>query len=156
MVREERADEDREAILEWVERVSMFFAREYGVTPISGRILGWLMICDPPEQTAGQIAEAVDASRASLATNMRVLTDAGFVSRRSRPGRRTQYYRVDDDAWETVVRRRLAGLSAFRDIAADGMALVGARSTRARRMRAAHDVYDWMARLFAEPRAPER
>ncbi|WAL63150.1 transcriptional regulator [Amycolatopsis cynarae] len=141
-------------VLEWVERMAMFCAEEYGVPPIAGRILGWLMICDPPEQSAGQIAAAIGASKASLATNMRLLTDAKFVRRRSRPGERTHYYRVDDDAWETVIRRRLAGLVDFRDLAADGMALAGAGSDRAERLRVAHDVYDWMIRLFAETPRP--
>lgn len=136
-------------VLEWVERVAMFCAEEYGVPPISGRILGWLMICDPPEQTAGQIGEAIGASKASLATNMRVLTDAKFVRRRTRPGERTNYYRVDDDAWETVVRNRMASLAAFRDVAADGIALAGPGTARAERLRAAYDVYDWMATLFS-------
>jgi len=145
---------EHEQVLEWVERMAMFCAEEYGVPPIAGRILGWLMICDPPEQSAGEIAAAIGASKASLATNMRVLTDAKFVRRRTRPGERTNYYRVDDDAWESVIRRRLASLTEFRDLAADGIDLAGAHSDRAERLRVAHDVYDWMAKLFAETPRP--
>lgn len=141
---------EREHVLEWVERMAMFCAEEYGVPPIAGRILGWLMICHPPEQSAGQIATAIGASKASLATNMRMLTDAKFVRRRTRPGERTNYYRVDDDAWETVIRRRMAGLAEFRDLAAAGIELAGAGSARAERLRVAHEAYDWMAKLFAE------
>jgi DNA-binding MarR family transcriptional regulator len=153
-VTEPRAADERGRILEWVERVAMFCAAEYGVPPIAGRILGWLMICEAPEQSADQIAAAIGASRASLATNMRVLTDAKFVRRRTRPGERSHYYRVDDDAWETVVRARVASLVAFRDIAADGMELAGFGTPRAKRLRVAHDVYDWMAKLFAESSSP--
>ena len=145
---------EREQVLEWVERMAMFCAEEYGVPPIAGRILGWLMICDPPEQSAGEIAAVIGASKASLATNMRVLTDAKFVRRRTRPGERTNYYRVDDDAWETVIRRRVASLTEFRDLAADGIDLAGAGSGRAERLRVAHDVYDWMAKLFTETPRP--
>ncbi|MFI7221364.1 GbsR/MarR family transcriptional regulator [Micromonospora maritima] len=147
-------DSDDGQLMEWVERVVVFCADEYAVPPIAGRILGWLMICDPPEQSAGQIAEAIGASRASLATNMRLLTDAGFVRRRTRPGERTQYYRVEDDAWETVIRRRAASLTAFRDIAADGMELVGREDTRSRRLRAAHNAYAWMAKVLGESSPP--
>jgi DNA-binding transcriptional regulator GbsR (MarR family) len=144
---------DDEQVLEWVERMSMLFADEYGVPPIAGRILGWLMICDPPEQSAGQIAAAIGASKGSLTTNIRVLTDAGFVRRRTRPGERTNYYRVDDDAWETVIRRRLASLAQFRELAADGIALAG-EGGRSERLRVAHDVYDWMATLFTQTPRP--
>lgn len=147
---------EREQVLDWVERMAMFCGEEYGVPPIAGRILGWLMICDPPEQSAGEIAAAIGASKASLATNMRVLTDAKFVRRRSRPGERTNYYRVDDDAWETVIRRRMASLTEFRDLAADGIDLAGTGSARAERLRVAHDVYDWMITLFAETPRPSR
>jgi DNA-binding transcriptional regulator GbsR (MarR family) len=100
--------------------------------PITGRILGWLMICDPPEQSAGEIAEAIGASRASLTTNMRLLTATELVHRRTRPGERTTYYRVDDDAWEKIVRRKFASLASFREIARDGMDLVGTDSARGR------------------------
>ena len=31
----------------------------YGMTPMAGRMWGWLLICDPPEQTAGDIADAL-------------------------------------------------------------------------------------------------
>jgi DNA-binding transcriptional regulator GbsR (MarR family) len=148
------AGPERQQVLEWVERVAMFCAAEYGVPPIAGRILGWLMICDPVEQSAGDIGAAIGASRASLATNMRMLTDAGFVVRRTRPGERTNYYRVDDTAWETVVRRRLASLETFRDVAADGMELAGPGSGRAQRLQVAHDVYDWMAKRFADEPMP--
>lgn len=53
----------RTPVLEWVERVSMYFARD-GVPTIAGRMLGWLMVCDPSEQSA-QISDAIGASRAS-------------------------------------------------------------------------------------------
>jgi len=146
---------DREQVLDWVERVSMFCTEVYGVPPIAGRILGWLMICDPPEQSAGQIAEAIGASRASLVTNMRMLTGAKFVRRLTRPRGRTSYYRVDDDAWERVVRQRLETLVSFREIAADGIDLAGRGSAGAERLRVAHELFDWMANLFADtPRAP--
>ncbi|MFG3620381.1 GbsR/MarR family transcriptional regulator [Nocardia sp. NPDC047654] len=151
-----RSDSDRERVLEWVEQVAMFCTTEYGVPPIAGRILGWLLICDPAEQSAEQIAVAVGASRASLATNMRVLTDAGFVRRRTKPGERTHYYRMDDDAWETVVRRRVASLAAFRDVAAAGMELAGTDTARVRRLRTAHEVYDWMTKRLTEEPLPFR
>jgi DNA-binding transcriptional regulator GbsR (MarR family) len=141
------------AITDWIERMSAFCGSEYGLPPTAGRVLGWLMICDPPEQTAAQIGAAIGASPASLSTNMRLLTDAKFVVRRGQRGARTQVYRVEDDAWESVVRQRIASLTEFRDLTADGVALAGGTSNpRASRLQTARDVYDWMAKcLTAEP-----
>lgn len=134
----------------WVERVASFCAEHYGMPPITGRILGWLMICDPAEQSAAEIAEAIGASRASLTTNMRLLTAGQFVLRSTRPGERTGYYRIDPDAWRRAVRRKLSSMDAFRDITTDGMALIGADRPQADRVRSAHDTFEWLAGLVAE------
>jgi DNA-binding transcriptional regulator GbsR (MarR family) len=139
---------DHAQLLQWVERVTMYLTRD-GVPPIAGRILGWLMICDPAEQSAAQIAAAIGASRASLTTNMQVLTVMGLVSRQPRRGERTAYYRIEEGAWETLVRRQIASLASFCEITSAGMRLVGPESERATRIREAHETFDWMAQAFA-------
>lgn len=149
-----RSRANRHEILRWVERVAAFFHDQYGLPPITGRILGWLMIADPPEQSAAEIATAIGASRASLTTNMRLLTATGLVRRRPRVGTRTASYRVEDDAWEEVIRRRFATLKGFLEITEDGLALVGRDSKRAARIRAAHDIYEWAGAIFADAPAP--
>ena len=147
---------DRAQLLAWAERVATFFADHYGLPPITGRILGWMMICDPPEQSAGEIAAAIGASRASLTTNMRFLTASGLVRRLTRPGGRTSYYRMDDGMWDAVVRRRIASMLSFSRITLDGMTLVGPDSPRAARLRAAHEFFDWMAKALEEAAVPHQ
>src|SRR3954468_4393591 len=110
---ESPAQPDRESLLAWVERVAGFFAENYGLPPITGRVLGWLLICEQPEQSAGDIATAIGASRASLTTTMRFLTGSGLVRRLTRAGGNTTYYRIDDDVWESLVRRRIASMMSF-------------------------------------------
>ncbi len=146
------AKSDRLRIQDWVERVATAFADNFGLPPITGRILGWLLICDPAEQSAGEIAEAIGASRASLTTSMRLLTVGGLVRRRHRPGERTTYFRIDDDAWEKVIRQRIGAMAALRDITEDAMPLVGPTSARASRVRAAHEFFGWLSEVFATPR----
>ena len=136
-------------MLQWVERIATHLAVD-GVPPIAGRILGWLMICEAAEQSAEDIAEAIGASRASLTTNLRLLTLMGLVSRQPRPGSRTVFYAVGDDAWEAVVRRQVASLAAFDAIVDAGLELVGRDTGRARRMRSAHDVFAWMTKVFED------
>lgn len=132
-------------IMQWVERVANFCVEEWGLTPITGRILGLLMICDPPEQSAGQIADAIRASRASLTSNMRLLTTIGLIRKVRIPGDRTAYYRIEDDAWEKVIQRKITSLGAFGDIAEDGLALAdGSDHARTERIRAARDALGWL------------
>jgi hypothetical protein len=144
---------DRTQLLAWVERIASFCAEQIGVPLITGRILGWLMICDPAEQSGGEIAEAIGASRASITTSIRLLVATELIRPLTIPGERTTYYRIDDDAWEKVIRRRIAGLASFCQITRDGLALVGEEGSRASRIRAAHDIHEWVARVYAN--APE-
>jgi len=145
---------DRKQLLGWVERVATFFAEHYGLPPITGRIIGWLMVCDPPEQSPAQIAEAIGASRASLTTNMRLLIASGLVHRLTRSGGRTAYYRIDDDMWQKVIRRRISSMMSFGGLTQDAIDLLGADNPRAARIRAAHDFFEWMAKLLASSPGP--
>jgi predicted transcriptional regulator len=145
---------ERKLLLGWVERVATFFAEHYGLPPITGRILGWLMVCDPPEQSPAQIAAAINASRASLTTNMRLLIASGLVHRLTRAGGRTAYYRIDDDMWQKVIQRRIASMMSFSEIAKDGAKLLGDDTPRAARIRAAHDFFEWMATLMSSSPGP--
>ena len=146
-----------ERLLEWVERVAMYLARD-GVPPIAGRVLGWLMICDPPEQNAAQISAAIGASRASLTSNLRLLSSMGFLTWRTRPGERTVYYRMAEEAWSAVVRQQIAGIASFLDITREGLDMVGPDDDRAKRIRHAHDTFEWMADVFdkASPLRPDQ
>ena len=47
---------------------------QYGLPPMAGRMWGWLLVCDPVEQTAGQLAEALHASRGSISGTGRMLS----------------------------------------------------------------------------------
>lgn len=138
---------DLDTRLEWVERVAGYLAHD-GMSPIAGRVLGWLMICEPAEQSAAEIALAISASRASLTNNLRLVVAAGFVTKHGRPGERTAYYRVNDDAWTAVVQAQIASIATFQAIARDGIALVGEASPRADGLRSAVDVFGWMSDVF--------
>lgn len=74
---------------------------------------------------------------------------SGPVRRLTRPGERTAFYVVDEDAWEQVVKRRNAALASFVEITADGIELLRESGDRAARLRSAHEVLEWFADIFA-------
>jgi hypothetical protein len=111
------------------------------------------MICHPREQSAAQIGAAIGASRAT--TNMRVLLGAGLVGKRTGRGERTTYFGMEDDAWQRVIRQRIAALSSFRQIADDGLRLLGPDAERSARLRDAERAFTWMAAVFGEASGPE-
>jgi biotin operon repressor len=59
-----------------------------------GRVYGWLLICDPPQQSLTQLADALSVSKASVSTVARQLQEAGMVERLPSPNRQ-HLYRVD-------------------------------------------------------------
>ena len=95
------------------------------------------MACDPPEQTAGEIADAIGASRASLTSNMQLLTSIRLVRRFRKPGERNIYYRIEDDAWSKVIRQKLAAFTAFDRLAEEGLRLGWTRESQTVRIRSA-------------------
>ena len=129
----------------WVERVATYFSQHYGIPPIRGRVLGWLMVCEPAEQSAAEIAGAVQASRASLSGALQVLTASGLVQTSTRPGvGRTTYYRIADDAWVATLRSRFAGLASFLAITEEGLRLFPPVSPARGRVLAAHELFSWL------------
>ena len=81
-------------------------------------------------------------------------THPEIVRRLRRAGDRTAYYRVDAEAWETVIRHRVASLAAIDRLAEHGMRLVGADTPRAARIQAAHEVFAWFGALIADAPGP--
>ncbi|MEU4343067.1 hypothetical protein AB0H00_17615 [Nocardia sp. NPDC023852] len=141
--------DNQDEVLKWVEQVATFCVEEWGLPPITGRILGLLMICDPPQRSAGEIAETIQASRASLTSNMRFLTVIGLIRKVRVPGGRTAYYRIEDDAWHKVIQRKLDSLAAFGDIAEQGVALAGGEGPRVERIRTAQQSLTWLRDIAA-------
>jgi hypothetical protein len=145
----------REQVRDWVERVASLVSDEWGLAPITGRVLGWLMACDPPAQTAGDIAGAIGASRASLTTNMQLLTSIRLVRKFRKPGDRNVYYQIEDDAWSKVMRQKLAAFTAFDALAEEGLRLGWTDEAQTGRIRSARESIAAMAAVLDRATTPQ-
>src|SRR5271169_3995063 len=56
-----------DAELTFADHMGRFYARRYGFPPMLGRLMGYLSVCDPPDQSIGELAEALLASRSAIA-----------------------------------------------------------------------------------------
>ena len=122
-------DEERKR---YVEEFGLLFG-QFGLPRMLGRVLGVLMISDPPERTAGELAEALGASRGSISQTTRSLIQMSLVQRRSRPGERRDYFRIKPGAWHEIMRREMEALGAFRETAERGLKLLDSGDPEARR-----------------------
>ena len=125
------SDTTRGDLQGYLERWGMLFEL-LGATRMMGRILGWLLVCDPPEQSAGDIAEAVGASAGSVSTTTRALTQAGMVERLGIPGERSAHFRVRSGVWGQLLRKRMSYIVSMRDLVEEGLEFGRERSEESR------------------------
>jgi DNA-binding transcriptional regulator GbsR (MarR family) len=122
-------DEERER---YIEDFGLLIG-QFGLPRMVGRVLGALLVSDPPERSAEELAEALKASRGSISSATRTLVQMGLVERRARPGERRDYFRVKPGTWDELMHRELEALSAFRQIAERGLRLLDPSNPVARR-----------------------
>jgi DNA-binding transcriptional regulator GbsR (MarR family) len=83
----------------------MLIELEAGAPRMVGRTLGWLLVCDPPEQSAAELAEILQASKGSISTATRVLLRMGLIGRVRRRGERFDRFRALPEAWDDFLWR---------------------------------------------------
>ncbi len=84
-----------DAELTYADHMGRFYARRYGYPPMVGRVLGYLSVCDPREQTLGELSEALLASRSAIAGAVKTLEDLGSLRRSRAAGQRADRVFVD-------------------------------------------------------------
>jgi DNA-binding transcriptional regulator GbsR (MarR family) len=119
--------EEHSELMQYVEQWGMLL-EQLGATRMMGKVLGWLLVSDPPEQTAKEIADAVGASISSVSTVTRALTQSAFAERVGIPGERSAHFRVRPGMWSQLIRRRMGHLAAMRRLADEGMTLAPSKN----------------------------
>lgn len=104
------------AISAVVEQTGVWFS-SLGVPRAAGQMFGYLLVCDPGEQSAGDIAEGIGMSRASVSSSARLLGSMNAIEERHRVGDRKTYYRLRHDWWIEVATAKISGFEQLADIA---------------------------------------
>lgn len=138
----EQAEDRKQAFVQHVAAL----IEECGHPCIAGRIVGWLLVSDPAEQSFGELVEATGASKGSISTMTRRLEDDGLVERISRAGDRQTYFRLRSGAWRTVLHRRMALVRDLARAAECGLAQIEDPSPSVRcRLEEMRDFYAFVA-----------
>lgn len=88
-----------------------------------GLILGYLLVCEPAEQTSLAMQAELGLSAGSISGMIGMLVDSGLVARVKRSGDRKWYYLIAKDSWQHTIQRRLRSIENFRNAAVKGMAV---------------------------------
>jgi hypothetical protein len=84
-----------DAQITFADHMGRFYARRYGLPPMAGRLLGYLAVCDPPEQSIAELADALLASRSAIAGAVKALDVTHVIRSSRRAGERMDRVRID-------------------------------------------------------------
>jgi DNA-binding MarR family transcriptional regulator len=131
---------------QYAEEVGMVLAG-MGMTPAYGKLLGWLLICDPPTQSLADLSTALGLSKGSVSTGMRTLERLGLVRRVASPGTRGHVYEVTPHALMDLAAPAGQQYAVMRALMERGLTLLeDPRSPRAERLRASREFFAFIER----------
>lgn len=132
----------------FIEDIGLFF-EQMGLPRMAGKILGVLLIADPPAQSITDIGNRLSASKSSISIMARLLVDRGLIERVASPLPRRDYYRFKPGGWILYLRSWLELMSALHQITERGMALIREKNgTEDERLLEAHDLFSLLEDKF--------
>ena len=133
----------------FVEEVGVAF-EQTGLPRMAGRVFGWLLISDPPYQSPAELAEVLMASKGSISTTIRLLTQIGLLEHFVIPGERHGHFRLREDALQRTIQHGLEDeIKLFRDIAQKGLGLMKDQaSIRRQWLEEMYDRYTFLEKEF--------
>lgn len=136
---------DSEAVAVYVEEIGCHF-EEGGWPRMAGRMLGALIVAEPPALTAGELAERLHASRGSISTMSRLLVSSRMVERVTRRGDRRTWLRLRPDAWGGIVDNRTRQIAELRELGERGLSLFPEAGARRASLEELVDVCGYLER----------
>jgi len=136
--------------IHFIEDVALFFERA-GMPRMAGRILGVLLIADPPAQSITEICEKLRASKSSVSIMSRLLVENGLIERVASPVPRRDYYRFKEGGWILYMRQWLDLMRELHQITERGLALMrGKPAAMQERLQEAHDLFSLLEERFPD------
>jgi DNA-binding transcriptional regulator GbsR (MarR family) len=130
----------------FVEELGMQFELEAGAPRMVGRALGWLLVCEPPEQSAAELAHTLQASKGSISSATRVLLRMGLIERVRVRGERFDRFRALPEEWDDYLWRD-EQFEAPRRVLRMGLeALADEPAARRERLEQMDAIYAWWQR----------
>jgi DNA-binding transcriptional regulator GbsR (MarR family) len=131
-----------EAAWNFIDATGEWWSKSYGIPRMTGRVMAWLLVCDPVEQTAAELADALGASKGSISGATTMLVRTGLVDRVHVRGERADRFRMRPDAWDQQIRDQ--GTAQARTVIAQGLeALAHEPPARRARLEELDRFYAW-------------
>lgn len=115
-----------------------------GMPRATARVVALLLICEPAEQSAADIRQALDLSLGSVSTALSMLLTVGMVDRVAKTGERTLYYSITAGGILRSVEQRIASFEEIAALAAKGQVVAPNNP----RINTLHNVYATLVHDF--------
>ncbi|MGO9489218.1 MAG: GbsR/MarR family transcriptional regulator [Solirubrobacteraceae bacterium] len=145
---------NQSGIERFIEELGVQLELEAGAPRMVGRVLAWLLVCEPHEQSAAELAERLQASKGSISTATRVLLRMGLIERVRLRGQRFDRFSARPEAWDDYLWREDQFTMPRRVLRLGLDALSDEPAARRARLEELDSLYAWweqrMPRLRAE------
>ena len=130
-----------------------FYWEEAGGTRMAGRVLGALLLADPPELSSSALASILGVSAGSISTATRELINPGVVVRVRVPGERQDHFRAElgAAALPQFLQSRLAMTHRWVELLRRGAELADGKDPAVRRqLDDARELYEFLEAGLAD------
>ena len=125
----------------FIEDISLYF-EQMGLPRMAGRVLGVLLISDPPQQSLNDLCEVLQTSKSSISTTTRLLTEMSLIERVPSSKPRQVAFEFKPGGWVAFMRMRLRLMASLHEIAERGLQLLENEPPALReRLQEAHDMF---------------
>ena len=91
-----------DAEIVFADHMGRYYASRFAFPPMVGRLIGYLAVSDPPEQTIAELAEALLASRSAISGAVKTLETMRVITRTRSAGERMDRVRIDMSSPESM------------------------------------------------------
>jgi hypothetical protein len=138
------------ALQRFVDEVGLYGERA-GLPLLAGRILGWLLVADPPLQPLASVAAGLGTSRGTIGLAAQPLMHLGIVELVNPPGDENEYFRLRLAGWSRMVAHQLSEVAAFGALADHGLSVLeDAAPERRARLLHVRDLYTSLESVLPE------
>ncbi len=98
---------------ELVEKTGVLL-EQFGFQRMTGRIMGYLILAEPPYKTFDDIREYLQASKSSVSTSLQLLVMQGLVTYFTLPGDRKRYFKFNAETFLELFKRDMTRMVSAR------------------------------------------
>jgi DNA-binding transcriptional regulator GbsR (MarR family) len=100
---------------EHVEEIGIVLEK-LGFPPMPARIVGYLLIAEPPFKTFDEIVQYTQASKSAISNALKYLEACKLVNYKTFGGDRKRYFKIDLENWSKLVENDMVNLRKFRTL----------------------------------------